>query len=447
MILEQLKKWFRLSEKQSSRPCEPVAVGYHRLVDLPKEKTLNGWMIAVCRNGQLVLTKTAETPDKLNPNEVCWILPAGDVFLTVPLVIGEHTIQANVRIAFDPDHSLARFLYGCDKIEQADLVALVARQWQDLAELEQIAAEKLLNNSVAIARFRAHLSLLLQEHGLRCVGIDRLEIVESEEIIEAELVVPDEVSAELVQAVEDVKNDDQWDQFLDGLDAAGFELDVDTVQKLETLGEEYLQRKQSAREVASEIRTIMQRKNRDIVAIKQSNRFWDPAVLRLRLTGDEEKVVPENTGTTKIEILPKMMRRPSIWYIFRQTKIDETLQNYLQTALKEMENLLELIRNRENTIENKARLNDVRKTVLRLQDHTQTMPTLMPKPKTLRRKQRNIKELVKSVRRSTTSAGLAIGLLKKLAASNKTDENLQTDLAMTLQRLENEIVNRKNIYL
>ena len=204
-MFEKMKLWLGIVKKHVPDSTKPVAIGYHRKVDLPDGQNLTDRLIAVCRNGQLVLAKTGEAPDRLEPDEVCWVFQAGDVLLPLHAVMGENEIQADVRIAFDPDHTLARFLLDREKIGNSDILMIVSRCWSDLADLETVSTEKLLSDSDAVSRFRRHLSLLLQEYGLRCVGIDRLEITRSEETIEAELVVPEEIGATpLVADVGDV---------------------------------------------------------------------------------------------------------------------------------------------------------------------------------------------------------------------------------------------------
>ena len=184
-----------------------MAIRYDRLADVPGGEALQEKTVAVCRGRQLVLTKEDGTlPERLAPGEACWVLPTDDV--TLPVQVG--TIKADVRVRFEADHAFALFAVGRNQLTKDDLAQLVAGQWSELMTLDRLTSETLLNGDAdVLARFRTHLSLLLQEYGFRCTNIGAITEV-PEELVQAEIVpsvaaLPNEAAAELQTAVARVK--------------------------------------------------------------------------------------------------------------------------------------------------------------------------------------------------------------------------------------------------
>ena len=449
-MFEFLKRWFGMVKSAQGQTADDqrLAMRYDRLGDVPTGESLRGKIVVLCRGRQLMLTTDEALPERFGPGEICWVVPNSDMMLPLQVRVGDVTLAADVLVRFETDQAFAAYAYGRDSITKAELVALVAGQWSELAELERITAEQLLGgNADLLSRFRTHLSLLLQEYGFRCVGLENIRKAESCETPEIPELSND-ADAELKQAVTQVQSESAWENLLDQLDEAGFEPNLQTARQLESLGQDYVSRKISADETTSQIRKMIERKNLEISAIRRDTESWNATEIKLRLL-DSVAENDEQFLFAASENLPTGNRVPSTWYMLRKYKIDAKLQKYLRDSLGEMLKLLDLAKNRQSDLVAKSKLADSQATLKRLQDHLSMMPTLKPGHAKLQRRQRDLGELLDAVRRGVTSTQLTAGLLRKLAAADyspKEYENIVRDLENALNLLENDLRERKNVY-
>lgn len=453
-MFEFLRRWFGLA-KRPVTDDRLLAMRYDRLADVPGGDALHEKTAAVCRGRQLVLTTDGTLPQRLASGETCWVLPTDDVALPVQMTVGNRTIQAEVRLRFEADHAFALFAFGRDRITKDELAQLVAGQWSELMTLERLTCETLLSGDAdVLARFRTHLSLLMQENGFRCVGIETITQAVAESaapqaaLPEAVPALPNEAASELHTAITKVKTEKDWETLLDQLDDAGFEPDMQAMSEIATLGDDYLARKVSSDEAALKIRKMIERKNLELAAIQRETGHWNAADVKLRLleTFDEDA---ESELLAAAGDLPKGGRVPGTWYMLRKHKIDAKLQKYLQSATDDMLKLLDSVRIRQSDVVAKSKLGNAHATLKRIRDHLAMMPTLVPKQRELKRKQRDWGDLLAAVRRSVGAAQLAAGLLRKLATddySPKEYENAVRDLENALDVLENELRERKKVY-
>ncbi|MCL2625103.1 MAG: hypothetical protein FWD31_15685, partial [Planctomycetaceae bacterium] len=161
-MFDFLRRWFGRAGKPAADDRQ-LAVRYDRLADVPGGDALRDKTVVVCRGRQLVLTTDGTLPERLAPDEICWVVPKDDVTLPVQVATNDRTVKADVRLRFEADHAFALFAFGRDRLTRDELAQLVAVQWSELATLERITSDMLLGGDAdAIARFRTHLSLLLQ---------------------------------------------------------------------------------------------------------------------------------------------------------------------------------------------------------------------------------------------------------------------------------------------
>ena len=452
-MFEFLRRWFGRAGKPAEDDGQ-LAIRYDRLADVPGGDALRDKTVAVCRGRQLVLTTDGTLPERLASGETCWILPKDDVSLPVPIATDDRTIKTDVRLRFEADHAFALFAFGRDRLTKDELAQLVAGQWSELSSLERMTCDTLLNGDAdVLARFRTHLSLLLQEYGFRCVGIEKIIEMAREELVPAEIVptehaLPNEATAELHTAVAGVKTEKDWETMLDQLDDAGFAPDAQAMTEIATLGDDYLSRHVSTDDATLQIRKMIERKNLEITAVRRETDFWNATDVKLRLldTFDDDA---EEYLLAATENLPNSSRLPSTWYMLRKHKIDAKLQKYLQTTTDDMRKLLTAAKNRQSDIVAKAKLAKSEAALNRIGDHLSMMPTFTPRQSALKSKRRDPAELLAAVRRSVSASQLAAGLLRKLATDNFSREDyaiLAKDLENAFELLENELRERKNVY-
>ncbi len=244
-MLETLKRWFGLTRQQKTNenaltPC------YKSLADVPAALDLHDKTIVVCRGGSLVLRKEGELPDTLRAGEVCWIVPRGDVKLSLDFSFDNRQVRAAVTIRFESDAAFARYAKtqpSC--ITEETLARFVAGEWCELLSLQGIDVQN-LTDAARASTFRTHLSLLLQENGFRCVALESIIVCEAKKTVvqdEPTEDMPVEIASEIQTLIEAANSEQKWDGFLDQLDEAGFRPSSVQAEQLATLGQNYRDKK------------------------------------------------------------------------------------------------------------------------------------------------------------------------------------------------------------
>jgi hypothetical protein len=313
--------------------------------------------------------------------------------------------------------------------------------------LQNITAEQLQKPDVA-TRFRAHLSLLLQENGFRCVGIESVELPVAKSSDAKPQELANDATQEITAAVKQATSESGWNDLLDQLDDAGFVPHTSDAETLEKLGSDYRDRKVSADDAALQIRRMIERNNLEIGLVSERVAQWNATDVKLRLLDSlDEK--PEEYLLAATVAPGKSPKVPSTWYVLRQHKVDEKLQKYLNGAAKNLTGLLESAMQRQSNIEEKSKLASAQSTLKRIADKLAMTPDLWSGSKSMQRRQRNLDELVQAVRRSVTATQLAEGLMRSLAGEDYDKEQylaMVADLNAALATLEREIDDRKNLY-
>jgi len=449
-MFQALKQWFGFAKKEA-KDENNLAVCLRTLTP-PPTMSLQDKISVVCKGAELKLRKDGALPDRLDSGEVCWILPGGDVRLPIDFRYDAQEIKAVVALRFEGDRNFALYAAnilasGKEGITEADLAQFVAGQWSELLALQNVTAEQLQKPDVA-ARFRTHLSLLLQENGFRCTGIESV-VIQSPRTTEATAPeLPETVSQELNEAVKQATSEAGWDQLLDQLDEAGFVPRESDIETLESLGDDYRNKKVSAEDTALQIRRMIERNNLEVGLITERVARWNATEAKLRLLDSlDEK--PEEYLLATAKPLGKREKVPSTWYLLRQRNVDEKLQKYLKTAAGKLGGLLETAKHRQSSIENKAKLALSQATLKRIAEKLAMIPNLRAGSSNLRSRQRGIDELVQAVRRSVTATQLSEGLLRSLVTEvYPKDQYLAVvnDLESALMTLEREIDDRRNVY-
>ena len=447
-MLKLLKQWFGFAKKEAKEENKLAFC----LQTPTSAQDAKDKIVVVCKGAELKLRKDGALPDSLKPGEVCWFLPSGDVRLPITFQYDATEIRATIVLRFEGDRRFALYAAnllasGKDGITETDLARFVAGQWSELMTLQNITPEQLQKPDV-VARFRTHLSLLLQENGFRCIGIETVEMPTAKTVETKSPELPTDASQELVTAVEQSATETGWDDLLDQLDDAGFVPYPSDAETLEQLGSNYRDRKISADDAALQIRRMIERNNLEIGLISERVAQWNATEVKLRLLDSlDEK--PEEYLLASAQSLGKAQKVPSTWYILRQRKVDEKLQKYLKGAAKNLSELLATAMQRQAALENKSKLASAQSTLQRVADKLAMTPNLGVGTKSMQRRQRNLDDLVQAVRRSITATQLAEGLLRSLVSDDYPKEqylDMVADVNAALTTLEREIDDRKNIY-
>lgn len=452
-MFQALKEWIDFAAGKETKNDDRLAFCLRTLARAPRE-SLKDKTIVVCRGPELSLRKEGALPERLEPGEVCWVLPAGDVRLPLKFQHENKEIRAVVVLRFEGDrrfalHAADLLASGKDGITEADLACFLAGQWGDLLSLRQISPERFsTQNSSVVSQFRVNLSMLLQENGFRCIEIESVEVLDAC-ISETEPPkLPEAVSEELNAAVEQASTEAGWDRLLDQLDEVGFSPHESEVEALESLGDDYRDKKVSAGDAAAYIRKMIERNTLETKVISGRVARWNAMDVKLRLL-DALAEKPEHYRLAATESLSKNEKVPGTWFVLRRHKVDEKLRKYLKSMSGKLAGLLDSATKRQTGLENKARLASTQATLKRISVKLDMTPGLKAGSGSMKRRQRKLDELIATVRRSVTATQLAEVLLRNLASGNYSKEQyLATvaDLEATLAALENEIDDRKNVY-
>jgi len=313
-MFQALKHWFGFAAKKETKDGNDLAVCLRSLVP-PPALSLRDKIIVVCKGAELKLRKDGALPDRLDSGEVCWVLPGGDVRLPISFLYAAQEIRAIVVLRFEGDRNFALYAAnllasGKDGITEADLARFVAGQWSELQALQNVTVEQ-LQKPDTVTRFRTHLSLLLQESGFRCTGIESIEVQSSHT---AETIAPElteKASQELFEAVKQATSETDWDRLFDQLDEAGFVPKESDIETLESLGDNYRNKKVSAEDASLTIRRMIERNNLEIGLITERVARWNATEVKLRLLDSFDK--PEEYFLAAAKLPGKHEKVPSTW--------------------------------------------------------------------------------------------------------------------------------------
>ena len=448
IMFETLKKWLGFTGQQKSRTSDALAVCYRSLADVPETLDLQDKTIVVCRGGSLALRKEKELPDRLSANEVCWIVPGGDTYLPLDFQYRTFQVHAETIIRFEADGAFARYAATQPTyITPESLAQFVAGQWCELLSLQGVDSERLQESNNA-SKLRTHLSLLLQESGFRCVALEAISITGIKTKVETTEELPAEASDELRDAVAGADSEQNWERFLDQLDGAGFRPSMADAERLESLGKEFRDKSVSLDETTLQIQKMIRRKNLEIGLVAEDVARWNATDVKLRLLGSlgenpEEFLLQDGSDSGRLS------RIPSTWHILRRKKVDEKLRQYLKNTAAQLNAKLETTAQRQSGLVAKSKFVKAQATLKRISDKIKMLPSLSSGGHGFKQKRQGFNELIEAVRRSITAVQLTDGILSKLAGNDYTEterDALLADLESTLQTLENEISQRKNIY-
>ncbi len=193
---------------------------------------------------------------------------------------------------------------------------------------------------------------------------------------------------------------------------------------------------------------MIRRNNRELDRIAEEVALWSAEETKLRLLNsldaeEEEFLLAAAAPSARVA------KVPSTWYLLRKQKVDEKLRRYLKNSVQKLGIKLDAALNRHNSIPAKAQFHPSQQTLKRIADKISMTPGLSSGGSGFRQKRQGYGELLAAVRRSVTAIQLIDGFLSRLISENVTEKeqsDLLGGLESTLETLENEINQRKNIY-
>ena len=372
------------------------------------------------------LWKTPEDTTDIPAGHLAFLVDLSEVAIRLPFACGSVDAEVSATVRLEPELGLGR-LAAIAPVRRADVESLFSSIWSGLLR----SAPELLPESMAVGpedgeTLRARTSLLLQQHGLRCISLDvrALQAPSSAELLATS--PPESLGAceteELERAVEAVKAPQDWDELVQEMEATRL---ARTEQWLAAgdLGRRYLEGQVSSREAAQRIRDLCaEQRERGGIARPDLQR-WSGLAIRLRLmpdggeaAGGRSETLAGSSNATEAALASKPGgKRPSIFFTLTQQGADRRLRQHVRQSVASS---LETVQRLASSIERAAELVDVRGIAQRLQlvrDLLDTMPDLRAGPRQLRPNWRSGEQLLHALEEAATKADLLSASVSSLA--------------------------------
>jgi hypothetical protein len=408
-------------------PAEPPHVAARVDPAALGQRVPEGKFGCVFRGELLVNACRERLPCALADGEACWLVPGGDVPLTIWVSLGERSVRGDVWVCFEPESLLGQLVAGRDALAVEDLAALVASEFSGLLGLvgRGNAEEVVALDAGDRERLRANLSLLLQTRGLRCTGLANLSIAapalasESETTFVPEVQEPSaaepaeplpanleqQVERELRQSVEHIHTDADWDAFMADLEHCGFRADEPQAVELNALGDDVVDGQVSANEAAQRIRALAEAAASQAAIPRPELGHWSGLALRLRLMDQGPESTEPSAPSPSAVCLPPRRKRIWTWWMLRRSA-DARLQQSLRQTLAETRQCLAGYRQRLTEVRHAARIRELDGRLGLGEDLLASVPALRPSVKRLRPDRAKVRELVTGMERALTAADM-----------------------------------------
>ncbi|MGB0599799.1 MAG: hypothetical protein ACPGLY_24205 [Rubripirellula sp.] len=426
----------------------------------------DGTMLCVFRDTQLVNHCRDALPSSREDNEVWYLLPNTDLELQAELDLQDRTLIITTTVRLEPESELWILLGQRDSLTQEDLTALVTSQLSGLIDDMQVAAADSIKawNATDKETFRARLSLLLQSRGIRCTGIEDIQVASlktsNDEASQADQGTAngDIHDKNLASAISEVKNEQEWSNIMAALDAEGCEFDSQSAVKAEALGQQVIQNRITSSEAVSQLRHLADEARANLVprAERLAMRGLDIRLADFDLPfSTEEADGPAASISARVKRASNaawrlnLRRRPWTWWMLDRQKIDYRLRCYLENTLGHVRSALES----ERTIGSfQPYFADLRKLDQRLGiclDQLAATPTLLPNIRKMKLDRVEIKAAVKSVEsavRACETVNSQTKRLQNLPPGEADWKKTCHSISAALDRLSQDLRNRNQLH-
>jgi hypothetical protein len=452
MFMKLLKRLMGRAKHQSESSAEPIV--QQLAGTLPDGAISTDQMLVIFSQGQLVNYYRDDPPAERRKDESWWLVPGDDLVLGIMIAVDNETCSVDVSVRFEAEADLLNLLETRESLSRDDLVSVVTSKLAGLVDMLDYPENGSLvaTNAGNQERLRARLSLVLQNHGLRCTDISDWQLVETvdptgEEASKMETVPTDE----LVEAVQQVSQPGHWDRLVTTLEAGGCQFDQQETEQLDDLGQQVVDHTITTDQATSRLQELIHKARQQAGIPHPELQRWQGLEMRLdtHLPVDSEEAGKPAAEPSDQPLSVTRKRRPGTWWLLSHRAVDDRLLGYLQETLSRLRGEFDIYRSSKSLQQGLVLLRRIDQRLAMALDLVETVPTLRPPQAALRIKRTRIKPLVKHLEAAVTAMETMQAASKAMAKQTTGDDDWNQSceaICDALDHLNNDLRQRRQVH-
>ena len=418
--------------------------------NLSEEGIRENEMLIIFQEGRLVNFYREDPPADRHSGESWWLVPEGDLELEIQIESEEDIYSIDVSVRFEAEADLWSLLEAHEDLTREDLVSLVTSKLAGIIEMFADPEHGSLPDSNAgkQEQLRARLSLILQNHGLRCTAVGDWQLISLEPATStaAETTSSDDDLAEAIQHVDQAGH---WNRLVSTLEASGCQFDAQETTALDDLGQQVIADQVTSQQASRRLQELIAQSRRQAGIPQPELQRWRGLEMRIpddlnADAGQDNEAVSETPG-------PSLTRkhRPGTWWLLSYRSVDDRLLPFLRKKLAHLRTEFDVYRSNQSRQELLVGLRQIDQRLGIALDLIETVPTLRPRQSSLKLTRRELKSLVRHLEAAvtaveTTQAAITV-LGTQAAGDDRWDESCSTVCA-ALDHLINHLQQRRQVH-
>ncbi|MCH7728251.1 MAG: hypothetical protein IH991_17500, partial [Planctomycetes bacterium] len=301
---------------------------------LPKE--LPSRHVLCLFEGSSLRDRCREVPQAGWPDsQTGWLIPDHDVPLELLICCDEGSpLRTRISVRFVPELELGKHLCRQQQEVRLDtLTSLATSALSGLIDQAGHSPQSLVSLTTdELEQLRAHLSLLLQSHGLRCTSLAALEQASVDTSPNPAARNQYDAASYTDELVDYVQKTQDAEVVVPLLQAAGLTVSEDQLAKLQ---KQLSKANSKPDEIARRIDELVSAARRDAGNRRPDLRRWRGAALRLRVEEDlaDQPSPNETPAVSSAREMPLVEKRPHTWWLLSQRAADRRLRRFLREVV------------------------------------------------------------------------------------------------------------------
>jgi len=419
---------------------------------LPEDGIAENEMLVIFQQGRLVNYYREKPPSDRHHGESWWLVPEGDLGLEIQIEAEEDLYSIDVSVRFEPEANLWRLLQAHEKLVREDLVSLVTSKLAGVIEMlgDPKSVSLADSNAGKQEQLRARLSLILQNHGLRCTAVGDWEriipVPTPDSPASTETSGPHE---DLVEAIRQVDQADHWHRLVTTLEASGCDFDAQESAALDHLGQQVITEQVTTQQASQRLQELVAQARQQAGIPKPELQRWRGLEMRIADSLNDEPV--ENTKTAPEVPSPSLTRkkRPGTWWLLSYRSVDDRLLPFLRKTLRRLRAEFDVYRSNQSQQEALVSLRQIDQRLGIALDLIETVPTLRPRQSSLKLTRRELIWLVRHLEAAVTAVETtqaAITALGSQAVGDDCWDESCNAVCASLDHLINHLQQRRQVH-
>ena len=442
----------RLLGRNTDSAGSSAEVLVHSLTgNLPEEGIRENEMLVIFQQGRLVNFYREDPPADRHSDESWWLVPEGDLELEIQIESEEDLYSIDVSVRFEAEANLWSLLEAHEDLTREDLVSLVTSKLAGIIEMFADPEHGSLPDSNAgkQEQLRARLSLILQNHGLRCTAVGDWQLISLEPSISstaaAETTSSDDDLAEAIQHVDQAGH---WNRLVSTLEASGCQFDAQEATALDALGQQVIADQVSSQQASRRLQELIAQSRRQAGIPQPELQRWRG--LEMRIPDDLNADAGQDNEAVS-ETGPSLTRkhRPGTWWLLSYRSVDDRLLPFLRKTLAHLRTEFDVYRSNQSRQEVLVSLRQIDQRLGIALDLIETVPTLRPRQSSLKLTRRELKSLVRHLEAAVTAVETtqsAITVLGTQAAGDDRWDESCSAVCAALDHLINHLQQRRQVH-